>query len=71
MSRYHTINLLKTIFLFLDCKKGQKENKSKFVTKSVGIIVTIIFTKNVSQIASKTYSVFSDDFNHKIVNKTT
>ena len=58
MSRYHTTNLLKTIFLFLDCKKGQNENKSKFVTKSVGIIVTIIFTKNVSQIASKTYSVF-------------
>ena len=25
------------------CKKGQKEDKSKFVTKSVGIIVTIIF----------------------------
>ena len=29
--------------LFLVCKEGQKEDKSEFVTKSVGIIVTIIF----------------------------
>ena len=43
ISRYQTINLLKTRFLFWVCKKGQKEDKSKFVTKSVGIIVTIIF----------------------------
>ena len=29
--------------LFLDCKKGQKENKSKFVTKSVEVTAEIIF----------------------------
>ena len=29
--------------LFLVCKKEQKVDKSKFVTKSVRIIVTIIF----------------------------
>ena len=28
--------------VFLICKKCQKEDKSKFVTKSIGIIVTII-----------------------------
>ena len=39
---YQTTNL-KTRFLLLVCKKVQKEDKSKFVTKSVGIIVTIIF----------------------------
>ena len=36
-------NLLKIRFLFLVCKQEQEEDKSKFVTKSVGIIVTIIF----------------------------
>ena len=44
ISRYQTANLLKPWFLILVCKKGNKENKSKFGTKSVGIIVTIIFT---------------------------
>ena len=44
ISHYQTINLLKNRFLFLICKNGQKEDKNKFVTKSVGIIiVTIIF----------------------------
>ena len=43
ISRYQTTNLLKTRFLFLVGKEGQKEDKSKFVTKSVGIIVMIIF----------------------------
>ena len=43
ISRYQTANLLKTRFLFLVCKKWQKEDKSKFVTKYAGIIVTIIF----------------------------
>ena len=41
--RYGTTNLLKIWFLFLVSKKGQKRNKSKFVIKFVGIIVTIIF----------------------------
>ena len=35
--------LLKTRFLFLVYKKGEKEDKSKFVTRFVGITVTIIF----------------------------
>ena len=43
VSCYQTSNLLKTWFLFLVCKKKQKEDKSEFVTKSVEIIVTIIF----------------------------
>ena len=42
ISRYQTTNMLKTWFLFLDCKKRQKEDKSQFVAKSVGIIVAII-----------------------------
>ena len=42
-SSYQTTNLLKTWFLFLVCKKRQKEDNSEFVTTSVGIIVTIIF----------------------------
>ena len=32
-----------TCFLILACEKGQKEDKSEFVTKSAGVIVTIIF----------------------------
>ena len=43
ISRYQTTSLLKTRFLFLVCKKGEKEDKRKFVIKFVGIIVTIIF----------------------------
>ena len=74
MSMKHTTtNLLKTSFLLLVCKKGQKEDKSKFVTKSVGIIVTIISCKNISQIAGKTFAThcfFTDRLNRKIVNKT-
>ena len=41
--RYQTNKLLKTRSLFLVCKKGEKGGKSKFVTKFVEIIVTIIF----------------------------
>ena len=40
--RCQTTNLPKTRFLFLVCKKGEKEGKSKFVTKFVGIIYMII-----------------------------
>ena len=43
ITRYQTTNLLKTRFLFLACKKIEREDKSKFVTKFVGIIVAIIF----------------------------
>ena len=41
-SRYQTTHLLKTYFLFLVCKKGQKQDKSEFIAESVGIIVAII-----------------------------
>ena len=41
--RYQTNNLLQFWFAFLVWKKVQKEAKSEFVTKSVGIIDTIIF----------------------------
>ena len=44
--------MLKTWFLSLVCKEGQKDDKSEFVTKSIGIIVTII----ISQIARKTFA---------------
>ena len=77
ISRYQTTNLLKTRFLFLVINKGQKEDKSKFVTKFVGIIVTnirIFSSKNISQVASKTSATqcfFTDHLNLKIVNKTT
>ena len=43
ISHYKTTNLLKTRFLFLVYKEGKKKDKSQFVTKSVGIIVIIIF----------------------------
>ena len=43
ISVYQTTNLLKTRFLFLVCKRRKKGDKSEFVTKSVEIIVTIIF----------------------------
>ena len=68
-------NLLKTWFLFLICKKGQKEDKNEFVTKSVGIIVMIIlYFKNISLIASKTFATqcfFTDHWNQETLNKTT
>ena len=35
--------MLKTWFLFLVSKEGQKEDKNEFVTKSVEIIVANIF----------------------------
>ena len=38
-----TTNFLKIWFLFFLSKKGQKYNKMECVTKSVGIIITIIF----------------------------
>ena len=43
ISCYQTTNLLKTRFLFLVSKKGEKEYKRKCVTKFVGIMVTINF----------------------------
>ena len=43
ISRYQASSLMKTWLLFLVCKKGQQERKSEFLTKSVGIIVKIIF----------------------------
>ena len=56
--------------------KGLKIDKSKFETKSVGIIDTISFmyVSFSNQIASKTFATlcfFTDYLNHEIVNKTT
>ena len=42
------------LIITVPCYLLQKEGKSKFVTKFVGIIVTII--KNISQIASETFA---------------
>ena len=67
-------HLAENLILVFVCKKGQREDKSKFVTKSVGKTVTIIFVQNVSQIAGKTFATecfFTDFLNHKTVNKTT
>ena len=51
--------------------KGQKSDKSEFVTKLVGIIVTIIFSlKTVCKTFPKQY-FFSDHLKHKTLNKTT
>ena len=49
ISHYQTTNLQQTRSLLLVCKKEQKEDKSEFVTKSVGIKVMIISCKNISQ----------------------
>ena len=73
--RYQTINLLKTWFLFLVCKKGQNENKSEVATKSVicVVVVTIIFIENISQIAHQNFATqcfFAGHLNHKTVNRT-
>ena len=43
ISRYQITNVVKIWFLFLVFARGQKRNKSKFVTKFAGVIVTIIF----------------------------
>ena len=42
ISRYKTTNLLKSWFLILVSMTGQKKDKSEFVTKFVGVTVTII-----------------------------
>ena len=66
--------LPENLVFFSVCKKGQKEEKSKFVTKSVGIIVTII---SMYKDLSNYYKTFAnlcfstDHLNHKAVNKTT
>ena len=47
--------------------------KQKVVFKSVGITFTIIFIKNISQIAeiAEIARLFTDHLKHKAVNKTT
>ena len=70
--RYQTTNLLKTWFLFLVCKKGQKEDKRGFVTKYTGMILPLFLYKNISQIARKPFATqcfFTDHLNHKTVKK--
>ena len=54
VSCYQTTNLLKNLFLFLVCKKGQNKDKSKFVTKTVVIIVRIILLKISLRLLVKT-----------------
>ena len=70
---YQSTDWLKTWFLLFVSIKGKK-NKSEFVTKLVGIIVTIILHKNVSRIANKIFATqrFCTDYlKHKNINKTT
>ena len=61
ISRYQSTNLLKTWLLVLVCKKAQKEDKSEFATKSIGIIVMIIFISKYLELLMKTllHSFFS------------
>ena len=47
---------MKTWFLKLVSKKEQKGDKSEFVTKFAGIIVTKFSWKNISQIAIETFA---------------
>ena len=60
--------------MFLVSAKGQNRDKSEFVTKFAGIIVTIISYKNFSQITCKNFAkqcFFTDHLKHKTVNRTT
>ena len=66
--------MLKTWFLFLVCKKGQKKDKSEFVSKSVGMIVTNFHVKIslILLVKHLLYSfLFTDHLNLKTENKTT
>ena len=49
----------------------KKRDKREFVTKFVGIVVTVVFMyfRNISQVASKMFP--TDHLNHKNINKTT
>ena len=61
--------MLETWFLFLVCKKGQKEDKSEFETKSVKIIVTITLCKNNTLTVKKHHHfVLNFNFFVKITN---
>ena len=67
--RYQTSHFLKIRFFFLVHKKEWKRGKIQFVTKFIGINVTI-----VPQIASKIFATqcsFTDPLKDKFVNKTT
>ena len=60
--------------MFLVSTKKEKREKSEFVTKFMGIIVTIIFiSKSLSNSLYNLCHVvfFTDHLNHKTVNKTT
>ena len=59
---------------YLVCKKGQKVEKSKYVTKSVGMIVTIISNYFHVKMLVKPFLhsfFFIDQWSHKTVKKTT
>ena len=46
--------------------KGEKRHESEFLTKFVGIIVTIVLYKNVAQIYGKIFATwFFDHLKHK------
>ena len=75
INKKQTTNLMKTWFLKLVSKKEQKGDKSEFVTKFAGIIVTKFFMKKYFSNCywNLCYIVlfFSGHLNHKTVNKTT
>ena len=65
--------LTENLILITVCKKEQKEEKSKFATNSVGIIVTILHVKTSVKLLVKPLQQYfiTDHLNHKIANKKT
>ena len=58
--------------MFLVFKKGQESNKSTYVTKPVGVIVTITLKMSLNLLVNPLLHSFSTDhLNHKIINKIT
>ena len=55
ISRHQTTNLLKIWFLVLVSTKRKERNKSEYVTKFVGILITLVF-KHLSQIPCKIFA---------------
>ena len=73
-SCYQTTSSLKIWFLFLVSTKGQKKDKSEFITKFVRIIVTIVFIMSLKFLVKPLLHrvfFFTDHLKHKTVKKTT
>ena len=71
---YKSIEFAENLIFFLVSMKGKTLDKSEFVTKLVGIIVSIFFHTEISlKIACQIFATqcfFTDHFKHKTVKKT-